>query len=492
MKFERSSGVLLHPTSLPGRHGCGTLGSEAYRFIDHLAEAGQTYWQVLPLGPTSYGNSPYQSLSAFAGNPLLIDLDRLLQDGLLASDDLAGFPASRAEHVDFGMVLPYVRQQLFRAFERFEARGSFERFMAFWESQRSWLQDFALFMALKDHHQGASWSTWDLPIRQRTPASLAEWTNKLEREIRFHAFVQYLFFRQFRDLKTYANERQVRLVGDLPIFVAHDSADVWAHPELFHLDAEGHPTVVAGVPPDYFSTTGQLWGNPLYRWEVMASDDHAWWVERVRKALSLYDAIRIDHFRGFEAFWEIPAAEPTAIKGRWIKGPGKALFDSLEKALGSLPIIAEDLGLITPEVEALRDGVDLPGMKILQFAFGGDATNSYLPHAYVRNCVVYTGTHDNDTTRGWFDSALPAVRAHALAYLGGTESTIVEAMIRHSFESVADLAVIPMQDWLGLDASARMNLPGRAEGNWTWRMKPHAFDADLLRRMKEFATLYGR
>ncbi len=495
MRFPRSSGVLLHPTSLPGRFGMGTFGREAFGFVDSLAKAGQTYWQVLPLGPTGYGDSPYQSFSAFAGNPQLIDLELLQEAGLLEAADLADAPAFPAGEVDYGWVIPYKLGKLKRAFERFEALAGPEsrgRFDAFVRSQAAWLDDFALFMALKDHFAGAGWSTWDADIRAHRPEAVREWQERLAPSVRFHAFLQYLFFDQYRDLKQYANDRKVHIIGDIPIFVAYDSADAWSHPEIFYLDTQGHPTVVAGVPPDYFSETGQLWGNPLYRWDVLEQSGFAWWIERLKMALALYDVVRIDHFRGFEAYWEVPAGEETAINGRWIKAPGHALFKAVERALGNLPIIAEDLGVITPEVEALRDEAGLPGMKILQFAFGGDPENAYLPHNFVRNCVVYTGTHDNDTTRGWFEAAPDAERADALAYLGYEPADVPEALIRLALASVADLAVVPMQDWLGLDSPARMNTPGKAAGNWAWRMPPGALDGALTKRIRSLTERYGR
>ncbi|HEY9900729.1 MAG TPA: 4-alpha-glucanotransferase [Pantanalinema sp.] len=496
MKFPRSSGVLLHPTSLPGRFGLGTLGDEAHRFVDYLAESGQRYWQVLPLGPTSYGDSPYQALSAFAGNPMLIDLERLVQEGWLAADDLSDAPAFPEEKVDYGWVIPYKTEKLRAAFARFEATAGAEdrqRFEGFCHGSMAWLADFALFMALKDHFDGASWSSWDQPLRDRHPEAVTAYHRRLEPQVRYHAFLQYLFFSQYTDLKRHAEARSVAIIGDLPIFVAYDSADAWSHPELFHFDSKGHPTVVAGVPPDYFSETGQLWGNPLYRWDALARTGYAWWIERLKMALTLYDVIRVDHFRGFEAYWEIPAGETTAVKGRWVKGPDRAFFDALRREMGELPIIAEDLGLITPEVEALRDGAGLPGMKILQFAFGSDAQNAYLPHNYrSSHCVVYTGTHDNDTTEGFFAQAAEEERAFFRAYVGSEAEGVSRALIRMAFASVADLAVIPMQDWLGLGSEARMNVPGQAADNWAWRMTSADASSALGASMRELAELYGR
>lgn len=495
MKFPRSSGILLHPTSLPGRFGLGSLGDEAYRFVDRLAKARQRYWQVLPLGPTGYGDSPYQSFSAFAGNPLLIDLERLQSEGLLTREDLLDAPAFPTEAVDYGWVIPYKLAKLRAAFERFEAEATSDHrraFEAFQREQEAWLLDYARFMAFKDHFDGAAWSEWDLGVRSRRPEVMATYSERLAAAIRFYAFLQYLFFSQYLLLKEYAAKQGVGIIGDLPIFVALDSADAWSHPELYFLDETGHPTVVAGVPPDYFSETGQLWGNPLYRWDVFKETGFAWWIERLKKALTLYDVVRIDHFRGFEAYWEVPATEPTAINGRWVKGPDRDLFSAIERALGNLPIIAEDLGVITPAVEALRDQAGLPGMKILQFAFGAGAENAYLPHHFPRACVVYTGTHDNDTTRGWFEQATEAERAHVRAYAGCQVGEGTDHLIHLALGSVADLAVVPMQDWLDLGTQARMNVPGRAAGNWAWRMGPGDFDDLLVERIRMQTELYGR
>ena len=493
MKQPRSSGVLLHPTSLPGRYGLGSFGAEARHFVDALAQAHQSFWQVLPLGPTSYGDSPYQSFSAFAGNPLLIDPEILVTEGLLTPADLADVPDFPAEAVDYGWVIPYRTGLLRRAFERLQPGSALEeRVLAFRDREAGWLTDYARFMALKDEHGGQAWGEWSPELRGRDPGAIARADERLAEAIAFHAFVQFLFAEQYGALKHYAKERGICLVGDLPIFVAYDSADAWANPDLFYLDSDGHPTVVAGVPPDYFSATGQLWGNPLYRWERHAETGYAWWIARLKKAYELYDLVRIDHFRGFEAYWEVPAEEETAINGRWVKGPGMALFDALRAALGELPVIAEDLGVITPEVEALRDGAGLPGMRILQFAFGGSADNAYLPHNFVPHTVVYTGTHDNDTTRGWFEAAEPEARAHALTYLKGTPETITGDMIRLAMASVANLAVVPMQDWLDLGPEARMNVPGRASGNWAWRMGAKDLSRDLVAQMAELTDLFGR
>lgn len=493
-KSPRASGVLLHPTSLPGRYGIGELGEEAARFIDFLVASRQRIWQVLPLGPTSYGDSPYQALSAFAGNPLLISLSQLVQEGYLSQDDLAGAPDFPADAVDYGWVISWKKPLLRRAFENFQrvatpaARRELETFTS---RQAGWLLDFARFMAFKEHFEGKCWVDWDPAIRSRDARALAELSAPLDAEIQLHQFLQYVFFRQWGRLKAYANTHGIQILGDLPIFVAFDSADVWANPDLFYLDEKGHPTVVAGVPPDYFSETGQLWGNPLYRWDVMKEQGFRWWVQRISKAMALYDMIRLDHFRGFEAYWEIPAGDETAVNGRWVKAPGEELFETIERELGKLPIIAEDLGLITPEVEALRLRFGFPGMKILQFAFS-DPSNAYLPHNYEPNCVVYTGTHDNDTTRGWYASASPAEKDYMRRYLGCGGQDPAWDLIRLGMMSVADRSIVPMQDLLSLGSEARLNTPGRPSGNWSWRFRREVLTQDLADRLGELAVLYGR
>ncbi|NTV65512.1 MAG: 4-alpha-glucanotransferase, partial [Oscillochloris sp.] len=409
MDFPRASGILLHPTSLPGPWGIGDLGAAAYRFLDFLADAGQRLWQVLPLGPTGYGDSPYQCFSAFAGNPLLVSLDELVKRNLLGHAEVAAAAAAAGDlgidHIDYGRVIPFKLSLLRASYERMRdgaAIGMADEYEAFCATQAAWLDDYALFMALKDLHDGASWNTWEPDLRARKAAALRKARKDLATPIAIHKYLQFLFFSQWEPLKAYANERGISIIGDAPIFVAYDSADAWANPKLFYLDDEGAPTVVAGVPPDYFSATGQLWGNPLYRWDRMAKDGYAWWIARLRQTLAIVDILRLDHFRGFEAYWAVPAEEKTAINGNWVKGPGTALFASLREALGDLPIIAEDLGLITPEVNALREQFGFPGMKVLQFAFGDGAGNAYLPHNYEPGYVVYSGTHDNNTSVGWF------------------------------------------------------------------------------------------
>ena len=495
MRFPRTSGVLAHPTSFPGPHGIGDIGEAAFRFVDWLAAAGQSLWQVMPLGPTGYGDSPYASPSAFAGNPLLVSLDWLAGDGLLQPDDLANPPDFHAYQVDFGSVIPYKTAMLRRAFDRLRAgAGADQRpaFEAFRTEEASWLDDFALFMALKDVHGGQAWTDWESDIALRDPAAVQRWRERLAAEVRFHQFVQFQFRRQWTALKGYANGLGVRIVGDIPIFVAHDSADVWSNRELFRLDAAGHPTVVAGVPPDAFTDQGQRWGNPIFDWEAIETTGFAWWIDRVRAARALVDLIRIDHFRGFAAAWVVPNEAQTAAGGRWERGPGAKVFSALGAAPGELPFIVEDLGLITADVDTLREELGLPGMKVLQFAFGEDADNAYLPHNYERNCVVYTGTHDNQTTIGWFQTRDERERTAVQRYLGNDGSDISWDFIRLALASVADTAIVTLQDVMRLGDEARMNTPGRAEGNWGWRYLPHQLNPGLAGGLGELAATYSR
>ncbi len=484
MKFDRASGLLMHPTSLPGPYGIGEIGPEARRFVDRLEAMGQRLWQVLPLGPTSYGDSPYQSPSTFAGNHLLISFEQLVEDGLLSAGRLKAFPSLPADRVDFGPAIlarMEVLESVCRTFARRapeKTRAAFERFC---RHEAYWLDEYALFMAIKAEHGGGPWVDWPRELALREPAALAAARKRLATAIRNHRILQFLFHDQWRRLRAYAHRKNVKIVGDIPIFVAHDSSDVWAQPELFHLDGRGHPTVVAGVPPDYFSATGQLWGNPLYRWDVHEHHGYAWWIARMRKVFELVDIVRIDHFRGFEAYWEIPGGEPTAINGRWVEGPGIRLFEALRDALGELPIIAEDLGVITDAVEALRDACDFPGMRVLQFAFGNDdKAEDYKPHNFPPHCIVYTGTHDNDTTVGWFWSQagegstrsqadIEAERRGILEYIGTDGSQIHWDLIGLAWRSRANTAIAPLQDLFGLGSEARMNVPGRPGGNWSWR-----------------------
>ena len=493
MKLQRSSGVLLHPTSLPGPYGIGDLGPRAHAWVDFLAEAGCSLWQVLPLGPTGFDNSPYQSFSAFAGNPYLISPELLLKEGLLESADLRGasFPSDR---VDFCSFIPWKVKLLDAAFRRFQESGSSElrsELEAFRDRHAAWLDDFSLFMALKEAHQGSRWDEWPDALRRLSADSMAGSRREHAGGVERQAFRQFLFFRQWQALRRHAGSQGIRIIGDVPIFVSSDSADVWAHPALFKLDEALRPTVVAGVPPDYFSPTGQLWGNPLYRWESHRSSGFQWWVARLSSAMQLVDLARLDHFRGFAAAWEVPAGSPTAERGEWVSGPGGELLSRLGEALGDLPLIAEDLGVITPDVEAMRESFHLPGMKILQFAFSGP-DNLFLPHAYPRNCVVYTGTHDNDTTRGWFNAAPEAERDFCRRYLKSDGRDIVWDLIRAAWSSPAQFALAPMQDLLDLDTSARMNLPGKPSGSWTWRMSEGDASPAVAARLRELNYLYHR
>lgn len=492
MKLQRASGVLLHPTSLPGPHGIGDLGPAAYRWVDWLAEAGCAWWQILPLGPTGYGDSPYQCFSAFAGNPYLISPELLLKDGLLSAADVADEPDFPADRVDFGPVIQWKLTLLDRAYANAKANGTDAlraEFGAFMRDEAAWLDDFAAFMALKEANGGVSWDNWPADHRRREPHVIAE----IKRSDAFerHAFRQFLFFKQWTALHRYANDRGVAVIGDIPIFVAYDSADAWSHPHLFYFDDDGKPTVVAGVPPDYFSPTGQLWGNPLYRWDVHRQSGYAWWLDRMRATLRQVDLIRLDHFRGFAGYWAVPAGLPTAEIGEWRPGPGKHFLSALKDALGDLPIIAEDLGLITPDVVDLRDSFDLPGMRILQFGFGSP-TDPFLPHNYVRNCVVYTGTHDNDTVKGWYKTAPKAEKKYCLKYLNTTAAKLPQAMVRAIWSSVANVVVAPLQDLLGLGPEARMNFPGKPAGNWGWRTSAAAIGDSLRDSLLELNTLYNR
>ncbi|HQB42008.1 MAG TPA: 4-alpha-glucanotransferase [Polyangiaceae bacterium] len=489
----RSAGILLHPTSLPGPHGIGSLGSYARGFIDFLAAAGQSYWQILPLGPTGYGNSPYSALSTFAGNPWLIDLQTLVTEGLLHGSELAAAPLC-TDRVDYGAVGPFKTEKLHLAAERFATVASAERrekFEAFEQQNAWWLDNYALFEAVKQANEGKSIRDWDTELRCREPAAIARASQQLATEIRHQRVMQFLFFEQWAALRSYAHGRGVRIIGDMPIFVSFDSDVVWAHPELFKVDANLTPSVVAGVPPDHFSATGQLWDNPLYDWKTHEKQGFNWWVDRVRMALLLADVVRLDHFRGFEAAWEVPSHHADACHGTWVKGPGNAFFDALRSELGSLPFIAEDLGLITKEVYALRDHYGLPGMRVLQFGFGTGEDRYNAPHRVERNSVVYTGTHDNDTTVGWFRTLSAKDRAFVQSYLNTSGATIHWAMIRAAYGTVADTVIIPIQDVLGLGSEARMNMPGQMGGWWAYRLteQPHAAVAEKLRELTE---LYER
>ncbi|MEZ4532668.1 MAG: 4-alpha-glucanotransferase [Thermomicrobiales bacterium] len=492
MRLERASGILAHPTSFPGPHGVGDMGQGAYEFVDWLALGGQCYWQLMPLSPVGYGDSPYSGLSAFAGNPLLISIDGLAFLGLETGGDSRGF---NEHEVDYGAAGAYKYAALRTAFESFKERGSPElraQLSAFEIAQASWLRDFAFFMALKRRFREVSWQDWPDEIRLRDPKALAALAAEMVDEIDFHAFIQFLFRIQWSALKRYANERGIQIVGDIPIYVALDSADVWANPSQFRLTPDRRPEVVSGVPPDLFTADGQLWGNPVFDWAAMETDGFAWWIERVRRLTELVDVVRIDHFRGLAAGWVVPAGDSTARGGRWERAPGAALFHAIEAELGHLPIVVEDLGIITPDVDALRFELGLQGMKVLQFAFNGDPDNAYLPHNYERDCVVYTGTHDNQTTIGWFQSCSESERQQVQTYLGADGSDIAWDFIRLAFASVADLAIVPLQDVMRLGDEARMNRPGIAFGNWKWRYLSHQLNDGLARGLRELAGAYGR
>jgi len=490
--MQRAAGLLLHPTSLPGPYGIGTLGSEAFGWIDRLASADIRFWQILPLGPTGFGHSPYQCYSAFAGNGLLIDPRLLKNEGLLTEEELAGEEDFADNKVAFESVIAHRDTLLRSAYARFTPDAAYSSFC---ETHVAWLNDYALFMALLAYFNHRTWNDWPENIRLREPETLHYYAALLQKETGYHRFIQYHFFTQWAALRAYANGKGVKIIGDLPIYVAMNSADVWADPAFFQLDDTLQPTAVAGVPPDYFSETGQRWGNPLFAWEAMEKTGFSWWVQRLRATLALFDWVRIDHFRGFEAYWSVPADEETAIHGEWVEGPGAKLFEAFRSALGNdLPIIAEDLGIITPAVEKLRDDYGLPGMKILQFAFGGDASNPYLPHNHIPNCVIYTGTHDNDTTNGWFYAAPPeeAERTHAMRYLNCPWEAFHTSLNRTALASSARLAVLPLQDLLGLGSDARMNTPGTAEGNWAWRVTPSQLDEAPWELLRSQIGLYGR
>ena len=494
MKFSRSSGILLHPTSLPGPYGVGDLGPQARRWIDFLAETGTRLWQILPLGPTGYGDSPYQTFSTFAGNPLLISPADLVQERLLHADDVSDRPDFNPHVVDYGEVIYWKLDLLGRSFLQFQQRQSqYKRDAeAFFLDQEGWLDDYALFMALKEHYGGKPWTRWETEHRDRDPAALDAFQKEYRFAVQRQKYFQYVFHSQWEKLLGYAKKRGVKIIGDLPIFIAHDSADAWANRELFHLGPAGQPTVVAGVPPDYFSETGQLWGNPLYRWEIHQEQDYSWWMKRMRSAFNQVDIVRLDHFRGFVNYWEIPAGEETAVNGRWVTGPGAEFLNRVQETFDSLPIITEDLGEISPEVYQLRDQFNLPGMKILVFAFDSGLSNEFLPHHYPENCVVYTGTHDNDTALGWFKRVGEEERNFAVNYLGSSEEHFAWDLIKAAWASRAVFAIAPLQDLLGLDNRARMNYPGHPQGNWRWRFTSADLTAELKKRIRNINRKYER
>jgi len=496
MAFQRSSGILLHPSSLPSRGGIGDFGPAAHQFVDFLAASRQKVWQVLPLGPTGMGNSPYSSTSAFAGNPLLVSLELLAQAGWIAAERLSQLPGP-GERVDFEAVqalkMPLLREAArnFLGHAKAHERERFERFCG---ENQSWLDGFVLFDVLRQRHNAASWSSWPGELVRRDPAVLEKIRSEAAEELEIERVIQFAFFEQWSALRQACHAKGIHMVGDIAIFVSYDSADVWTHPDIFYLKPDGQPEFVAGVPPDAFSKTGQRWGNPLYRWDVLKARDYDWWVERIRGALKTCDILRLDHFRGFEQYWQIPATHPTAEHGRWMPGPGDDLFNALRRHLGELPFIAEDLGFITPEVHALRERLNIPGMKVLQFGFSDPGAHMYLPHRYDANCVVYTGTHDNDTTVGWWrNGASEAERAAVKAYLGGaSDGQIHWSLIRAAATSIAGLCLIPMQDALGLGSEARMNIPSHADGNWAWRLVPNQLTPEVARELAELTVVTDR
>ncbi len=488
MNFNRSSGILLHITSLPGDYGIGSFGKDAFDFVDFLKKSGQSIWQICPLGPTGYGDSPYQSFSAFAGNPLLIDVEELVVLNLVQKNDLRKLKELPHKFVDFGNVIKEKNTILRAAFENFNENNNFKNFV---QENTFWLEDYTLFMSLKNYFKGQSWNLWPAEIKKRNPLILKEMKQKLSAEIAFQTFCQFIFFQQWNSLKTYANKQGIQIFGDMPIFVSFDSADAWANSEIFLFDSKMNPISVAGVPPDYFSSTGQLWGNPLYNWEKLKQTNYSWWKKRFAFALKMYDLIRIDHFRGFSEFWAVPAIEKTAINGSWQPAYGKELFQTIINEFGELPIIAEDLGVITEDVIQLRDYFQFPGMKILQFAFGGNEENPYLPHNIEERSVVYTGTHDNDTTLGWYNSAPKKVKSHTKKYLKTKTADISWSLIETAWKCKSVIAIAPLQDFLSLDSTARFNSPGIAGGNWQWRLNTFLSDK-LAKKISDLTSKNGR
>jgi 4-alpha-glucanotransferase len=494
MLSQRSAGILLHPTSLPSLGGIGDLGPEAYAFADFLARSGLGLWQVLPLSPPGLGNSPYSAISAFAGNPLIVSLERLAERGWLEREKLKSHPPARMR-TDFDEVKAYKMPLLQRAAQNFLDRGNgdLDRFTAFKRDHAWWLEDFVLFDVMRQVHAGNTWSSWPKELARREAEGLHKFGVERQRELEVERAIQFAFFEQWQSLRQYCRQRGVRIVGDIAIFVNYDSADVWRNPDLFFLDGELQPTVVAGVPPDAFSETGQLWGNPLYRWDVCKARAYDWWIQRMKCTLEMCDIVRIDHFRAFESYWEIPANEPTAIHGKWVPGPRDDLFQALRANLGELPFIAEDLGMITEEVHALRERLEIPGMKVLQFGFGDPGAHIYLPQNFAPNCVVYTGTHDNDTTAGWWESSASVEeKRHAATYFGEPRDGMHWALIRAAFSSVARLAIVPLQDVLGLGSEARMNTPSQSDGNWGWRFAADVLTGSLAEKLASLSSICDR
>lgn len=490
---SRSCGVLMHITSLPGPYGIGSMGRYGKQFIDFLNEAGQKYWQILPVGPTGYGNSPYQAFSAFAGNPFIIDIEQLVESGYLTTEEVNKVDLNgREERVDYNKIIAYKIDLLklsYQAYKKDSKRASLETF----KLKNHWLEEYSLFMSLKEHHENRPWQEWTLEYKQRDAKALESFKKDNHEAISFWVYLQWVFFEQWLTLKKYANAKGVEIVGDMPIYVSSDSADTWAHTELFYFDESSNPIAVAGCPPDAFSETGQLWGNPLYDWDKNEETGFQWWIERMKSSMDLYDVIRIDHFRGFESYWEIPAEDDTAENGRWIKGPGMKLFEAIHSAIPSMRIIAEDLGFLTEKVIQLVKDSGYPGMKVLQFAFDSREESDYLPHNYDKHCIVYTGTHDNDTVVGWFDSASKEDVALAVEYLAlNTDETYHWGYIRGAWSSVAQTAIAPMQDFLGLGTEHRMNIPSTIGGNWEWRVKEDDLSDALASRMRQLTNIYGR
>jgi len=494
--MERSSGIICHISSLPGRYGIGTLGKQAFEFVDFLIQTKQKLWQILPLGPTGYGDSPYQCFSSYAGNPLLISLSELQADGWLSMSDLDNNLQFSEQEVEYGKLFVFKIPLLRKAYQRFKlSREAIDqtKFDNFCRRNSDWLNDFALFMSLKNHFEGKAWIEWESGIRLRESDSIHYYTNELLDEINFHKFNQFIFFKQWLDIKSYANNNGIKIIGDIPIYISADSVDAWTNPDIFIMDDDRKPLEVAGVPPDYFSSTGQLWGNPIFNWEKLLETNFEWWIERIKANLKLYDIIRIDHFRGFEAYWTVPFGEETAINGRWVKAPGHELYEAIRQQLGNVEIIAEDLGVITPEVEKLRDHFGLPGMKVLQFADYLNPKDEYLPHNYPNNCVVYTGTHDNDTSVSWFQSLSDEAKKNITDYFMSENSSIHWVLIRAAWQSVANMAIAPLQDVLGLGGESRMNVPGAASGNWSWRFRHGDLDRIVHdNQLSRLTTMFGR
>ncbi|MEO1392276.1 MAG: 4-alpha-glucanotransferase [Cyanobacteria bacterium J06634_5] len=500
MKFDRASGILLHPTSLPSPHGIGDLGQSAYDFINFMARSGQTLWQILPLGPTGYDHSPYtMNFSAFAGNPLMVSVEKLTEEGLLDASTITPLENADPNRVSFSKVIPHKMGMLKRAFATFKEQSATNAdYARFGQEQAWWLDDFVLFMALLEENDGKPWSQWEPGLARREPAALKAKSEELAEAIDFQRFIQFKFFEQWTALRQYANSKNIQIIGDVSIYVCHNSAEAWAHPQLFKLNPETlESAYIAGVPPDYFSETGQLWGNPVYNWDACQAEGFDWWVSRFKATLQYVDWVRVDHFRGFEAYWQVPASEEIAINGEWVKAPGDAFFETLAQKMGDLPVLAEDLGVITPEVEALRDKFEFPGMKILMFAFGGDPHNTHLPHNYVNNCIVYSGTHDNDTAIGWWNTTGDHEKQFLAKYLGFSSPEEIKeinwTLIQKALSSVANLAIVPLQDLLDLGGEARMNDPSKIPNNWRWRYSSSELLTDRISdRLRDLTHLYSR